>query len=280
MTATFSDDRRYRYLLRRCWRPEGAEPRKFVCIGINPSTADEVSDDPTVGRLVGHAMDNGCNELVLVNLFAIVHTQPKDMRAVLERNRAEAIGPLNNQYIDEVLHEDGIAHVVAMWGNLNRMEQRRWVDVQDRVFESGHDLMCFGTTKGGHPRHPARMAKHLPLLPWKPGTRHKMSDAPFDIPVVEQTRKLPPLWVRQRVSTQAIAALRAEGKHHVAREGAPICKQCEANLAIKRYTHCMFSTADQAGYWTSCKCCGQPSAGWRWMAPMHKPKMVDLTGER
>lgn len=45
--ATFSPDRRYRYLLWRMWSP--AMPvANFVL--LNPSTADETVNDPTVER--------------------------------------------------------------------------------------------------------------------------------------------------------------------------------------------------------------------------------------
>lgn len=277
MSAIFSEDRRYRYLLRRSWAPAGVPAARFVAIGLNPSTAGEVDNDTTVNRLVGHAQDHGCNELVLVNLFALVATDPRVMRAVLERNRAEAVGPLNNQYIDEAVHEEGIKHVVAMWGNLNKIEARRWVDVMDRVWSAGHDLECFGQTKSKHPKHPARMAKHLELMPWPPGVRHDIPDSPFDIPVERQVRKLPPLWARQRRASEAVAALRAEGKVFVAREGQPICKQCEMLLGINRYTHNMHPNKDQPGFWVTCKCCGQPSGGWRWMAVKHAPQSIDLS---
>ena len=56
MSAIFSKDRRHRYTLARMIRntePERDNTVLFVC--LNPSTADEVRDDPTVRRCVGYA---------------------------------------------------------------------------------------------------------------------------------------------------------------------------------------------------------------------------------
>ena len=61
--AVFSPDRVYRYTLERVWAPPPTkedfvmlgpqvfrEPRMVAFIGLNPSTADEANDDPTVRR--------------------------------------------------------------------------------------------------------------------------------------------------------------------------------------------------------------------------------------
>ena len=44
-TAVYSDCERYRYSLVRTWEPEG---RKALFVMLNPSTATEVQNDPTV----------------------------------------------------------------------------------------------------------------------------------------------------------------------------------------------------------------------------------------
>jgi len=50
--ATFSNCRAYRYSLSRIWDKE----KKFVLfIGLNPSTANEEADDPTIRRCTNYA---------------------------------------------------------------------------------------------------------------------------------------------------------------------------------------------------------------------------------
>ena len=52
--AFFSKDRLYRYALWRIW---DNELPKVLFIGLNPSTADEVKDDPTIRRCIRYALD-------------------------------------------------------------------------------------------------------------------------------------------------------------------------------------------------------------------------------
>ena len=54
--AVFSPDRIYRYVLYRVW--DEAKPR-VMFIGLNPSTADESVDDPTIRRCKRFAADWG-----------------------------------------------------------------------------------------------------------------------------------------------------------------------------------------------------------------------------
>jgi len=52
-TADMQGD--YRYSLTRTWDP-ALEPLVFIL--LNPSTADETANDPTVTRCIGHAKDS------------------------------------------------------------------------------------------------------------------------------------------------------------------------------------------------------------------------------
>jgi hypothetical protein len=50
--ARFSSDRIYRYALSRAW--DCSRPR-IMFIGLNPSTSDELEDDPTIRRCLAYA---------------------------------------------------------------------------------------------------------------------------------------------------------------------------------------------------------------------------------
>ena len=67
-----------------------------MVIGLNPSTADEVTDDPTVRRCINYAKAWGYAGLCMTNLFAYRATDPVVMKAV-----AEPIGPDNDRYLAE-----------------------------------------------------------------------------------------------------------------------------------------------------------------------------------
>ena len=76
--AIFSECKKYRYLL---WRKWGKSPHsKYVMfVGLNPSTADESIDDPTIRRCICFAKDWGYDGLFMANLFAYRATYPVDM---------------------------------------------------------------------------------------------------------------------------------------------------------------------------------------------------------
>ena len=65
--AQFSSCRKYRYVLERKW--DNALPN-VLFIGLNPSRADENSDDPTIRRCINFAKTWGFGGFHIVNLFA------------------------------------------------------------------------------------------------------------------------------------------------------------------------------------------------------------------
>ena len=106
-SAKFSSCRTYRYSLTRIW-----DDSKETCvfIGLNPSTADENDDDPTIRRCIRFAKDWGFGRLVMVNLFSYRATDPKVMKST-----PHPIGDDNDKHL---LAECGKAQlVVAAWGN-------------------------------------------------------------------------------------------------------------------------------------------------------------------
>ncbi|OZA02269.1 MAG: hypothetical protein B7Y02_16985, partial [Rhodobacterales bacterium 17-64-5] len=82
--AVYSECERYRYLLARVWGP-GA---KVMFVMLNPSTATEVQNDPTVERCERRARVLGFGAFCVTNIFAYRATDPKVMRAV-----ADPVGP-------------------------------------------------------------------------------------------------------------------------------------------------------------------------------------------
>ena len=54
--AIFSEERNYRYVLWRIW--DKTKPKAMI-IGLNPSTANENADDPTIRRLKSIMRYNG-----------------------------------------------------------------------------------------------------------------------------------------------------------------------------------------------------------------------------
>ena len=72
--AVYSPCERYRYLLTRVW--DGAGPRALFVM-LNPSTATEFQNDPTVERCERRARALGFGAFRVANIFAFRATDPR-----------------------------------------------------------------------------------------------------------------------------------------------------------------------------------------------------------
>jgi hypothetical protein len=141
--ATFSSCGTYRYTLRRAW---GAGPI-VAFIGLNPSTADAMKDDPTIRRCVRFARDWGFDGLVMLNLFALRSTDPNALLAA-----DDPVGPGNDEVLAAVCEQAALT--VEAWGAFPRASER--ARQLDRVGIL-QNAAVLGRTKDGHPRHPLYM---------------------------------------------------------------------------------------------------------------------------
>lgn len=82
--AILSTDRLYRYLLWRCIAHDnltrgGNDKRRVVFVMLNPSTADERVNDPTIRKCIGFARRWNFGYVDVVNLFAWRETKPQGL---------------------------------------------------------------------------------------------------------------------------------------------------------------------------------------------------------
>lgn len=150
-TARFSRCRRFRYTLSRTW----GDGDTVMFVGLNPSTADDQQDDPTVRRCIGFAQTWGYGRLVLVNLFGYRSPKPSLIRTV-----SDPVGPSNDRIIRELVSETEL--IVVAWGALGDL-----LDRDEKVLPLLPDPYCLGTTKGGHPRHPLYLPATSTLEPFR-----------------------------------------------------------------------------------------------------------------
>lgn len=151
--ATFSDDRRYRYTLWRLW-----DNRPYcMFIGLNPSTADEKLDDPTIRRCTRFAKDWGFGGLCMTNLFAFRATDPKDMMAV-----EDPIGQSNDETLFTVSQSTQCGLRVAAWG-VHGAYKNRGIRVHNQY---GKNLYHLGLTKDGFPKHPLYLKASTKPVSW------------------------------------------------------------------------------------------------------------------
>lgn len=137
----------HRFRLWREWDP--LLPRMMV-IGLNPSTADEQDDDPTILVCMGFARRWGHGALDMGNLFALRSTDPKALAA-----HDDPTGdPLN---LDKLRHTASIAsRILLAWGDGERLRAGRAARVLVALDGERAKMCCLGRTKKGAPLHPLR----------------------------------------------------------------------------------------------------------------------------
>ncbi len=153
--AVYSPCEAYRYELTRVWQPGGG---RVLFVMLNPSTATEVQNDPTVERCERRARALGFGAFRVCNIFAFRATDPQVMRAA-----ADPVGPLNDAAILEAAAWAG--RIVCAWGT-HGAHLDRGARVAGLLRGTGRPLHHLGLTRQGHPRHPLYIGYAHSPVPW------------------------------------------------------------------------------------------------------------------
>lgn len=155
--AIISDCGKYRYALWRVW---DVQAPKLMFIGLNPSTADDKLDDPTIRRCINFTKGFGYGGFYMLNLFAYRATEPKEMKKQLYPTSEPAFPELNDFYLKKI--GETSAKVVFCWGaggnHLNRDKS---------VIKMFPEAFCLSKTKQNHPGHPLYLKCDSILSPYK-----------------------------------------------------------------------------------------------------------------
>ena len=162
----FSPCRAYRYYLERTWDDSR---RSLAYLMLNPSTATETRNDPTVERCQRRAASLGYGKLIVVNLFALRSTDPGALYTH-PNPVSEASNPTANDaaIIRAATESDVLA---CAWGSHGKFGERAAAVLS--LF--GPDIRatkmkCLGVTKDGLPRHPLYVAYSQDLVPFGGGS--------------------------------------------------------------------------------------------------------------
>ena len=121
---------------------------------LNPSKADEATDDPTIRRCIGFARSWGFGSLAVGNLFAYRTTYPDALCA-----SSDPVGFENDRWL-RLLHEESPL-TIAAWGNHGCLLGR---SIAYRRTMSG--LHILDLTRLGEPRHPLYVDSDVVPQPW------------------------------------------------------------------------------------------------------------------
>lgn len=144
--AVYSDCEKYRY---RLWRDWDASKPTVCFLMLNPSTATEEKNDPTIERCQVRAVRMGYGRLEIANLFPYRATDPDELPNV------DAIGP-EPEATNAILDAAKDARIlICGWGNHKAAAPRaRYVMSVLSVAMLEHRIHALKINQDGSPAHP------------------------------------------------------------------------------------------------------------------------------
>ncbi len=158
--ALFSPDRHYRYKLWRQWAGTSKWAKPCVMfIGLNPSTANELKDDPTIRRCMGFANKWGYGGMFMGNLYGLISKDPK----ALEGNPIP-IEQSNENFKALLEMSEQSTRIIAAWGSIHRPGQENVIYLRNNL---RYPLFCLGVNQDGQPKHPLYLPASVKPVEWK-----------------------------------------------------------------------------------------------------------------
>lgn len=154
--ADFSEDRQYRYALWRIWD----ETKPLVMfIGLNPSTANETENDPTIRSVERISRANGYGGFYMMNCWAYIATEPTLLK----------INPMSEEWNNNMLTviASKCQDVVFAWGSFAIVGEKGRDKELAEMFPNAKALFI---NKNGSPKHPLYCKSDTKLVDWKAGS--------------------------------------------------------------------------------------------------------------
>jgi len=148
--AVFSDDRKHRYVLMRIWN---TELPMIMFIGLNPSTASENQDDPTIRRVIKFAKDWGFGGVYMCNLYSYVTSKPKEL--IIESDS------VNNNFFLK-FYGNKSQEILCAWGAFKEAKERA-----NEVLKMMHNTTALQINKDGSPKHPLYVKADVERVEYK-----------------------------------------------------------------------------------------------------------------
>ena len=150
--AEFSPCRTYRYWLEIRWDHREELPWLGWML-LNPSTADEINDDPTLRKVQKFARDRGFGGIIVCNVYALRSTDPRGLWKVDDPSGGD----------NDIWHEElrnRVTKIVAGWGRHARQAE------VDHLLGIVPNLDCLKVNADGSPMHPLYVRADTPFVPY------------------------------------------------------------------------------------------------------------------
>ena len=154
---------KHRHVLARCWNETAPAA---ICIGLNPSTADIQKEDPTTRKIIKILDYNGYGSFAIVNLF---HNISPDPSLINEEDFDDVYLRGLNAYFPD-------SDIIYMWGAKEELYAWRTEMIKDICYTRGGDILCFGKTKKGYPKHPLYLSNKTKLEKYESNQDVQASD--------------------------------------------------------------------------------------------------------
>ena len=143
ISVIYSKCKTYRYSLTKDWNKKG---KRLLFILLNPSTATEKQNDPTIERCERRSRLMNYGAFRVCNLFAFRTKSPKIMK-----NQKDPIGPHNDKIISQsIMWADDI---LCAWG-IHGKYLNRSLKLESLLKSQNYQIFHLGLTKDKSPRHP------------------------------------------------------------------------------------------------------------------------------
>jgi hypothetical protein len=149
-SAKFSDDGKHRFWLCREWD----DRQKIVFIGLNPSTANEKEDDPTIKSCIRITKNAGFGGFFMLNLYSFITSDPD----ILVENFSDANREQSDAVLLNVMYNKPI---ICAWGSWKFIGLR-----VTQVLKMIDRPLCLGINANGSPRHPLFLKSSTQIQPY------------------------------------------------------------------------------------------------------------------
>lgn len=139
------------------WREWDSNLPKVLFIMLNPSTADDQQDDPTLRRCIDFAKQWGFGGLYIGNLYSFRATDPWSLLNVSKFSHRD-----NYKHLLTMANQCQL--VVCAWGNYPVIKK---LGIPLNVFNHlEQKLYCIALSKASKPKHPLYLKKSLTPIPF------------------------------------------------------------------------------------------------------------------
>ena len=150
--ADFSEDGLYRYSLWRIW--DESKPI-IMFVGLNPSTANEETNDATIRRVISMAKRWNFGGVYMMNCFPFISTNPYELIH-------SGSNDVNDQWLRDISLK--CQDIIFAWGAFDIVKETGRDQELTQMFPGAMALVI---NKDGSPRHPLYVPSSVKPIKWQ-----------------------------------------------------------------------------------------------------------------